>query len=75
VYSPKQQSTYCNIAFELLGLVLESVTGKPYAESIDSSILKPLGMKSTSIAKPDDSVAVIPKGGYYWDVDEGVQNP
>ena len=32
-------------------------------------------MTSTSLEKPDDSVAVLPKGDNYWDAEEGVQRP
>ncbi|KIW95273.1 uncharacterized protein Z519_03857 [Cladophialophora bantiana CBS 173.52] len=76
VFTPNQKSTYSNIAFELLGLVLANVTGENYEDYIESSILRPLNMTSTSFQKPSDSVAVLPKGNaWYWDVDEGVQNP
>ncbi|KIW32043.1 uncharacterized protein PV07_03618 [Cladophialophora immunda] len=76
VFMPNQKSTYSNIAFELLGLVLANVTGRDYEDYIESSILRPLNMTSTSFRKPPDAVAVLPKGdAWYWDVDEGVQNP
>jgi len=76
VLAPNQQSTYSNIAFEILGLVLSNVTGLPYEEYIAASILKPLAMNNTTFSKPQDTVAVLPKGqSQYWDVDEGVLNP
>lgn len=76
VFAPKQKSTYSNIAFNLLGLVLANVTGLSYEEYIQTAILEPLGMTGSSFLKPSDSVAVLPKGEqWYWDVDEGVQNP
>lgn len=76
VFAPNQKSTYSNIAFELLGLVLANVTGLSYEEYIQTAILEPLNMTGTSFLKPADSVAVLPRGEqWYWDVDEGVQNP
>ena len=75
IYAPNQMSTYSNVAFNLLGLVLENVTGLPYSQYIKESILQPLNMTSSSLEKPDDSVAVLPKGHNYWDIDEGVQRP
>ena len=75
LYPPNQKSTYSNVAFELLGLAIENVTGLSYEDYIVSSILNPLRMKDTSFAKPPDAVAVIPKGTNFWDVDEGIQNP
>jgi CubicO group peptidase (beta-lactamase class C family) len=76
LFAPGRKSTYSNIAFELLGLVIANVTGTAYEEAITASILRPLGMVETSFAKPPDEVAVLPHGiAWYWDVDEGVQNP
>ena len=75
LFPPNMQSTYSNTAFELLGLVIEKVTGVPYAEYITLAILEPLNMSNTSFAKPHDSAGAIPKGSNYWDVDEGVQIP
>ena len=63
------------MAFNLLGLALENVTGLPYSRYIEQSIFEPLNMTSSSLEKPDDSVAVLPKGDNYWDIEEGVQRP
>lgn len=76
VFAPNMKSTYSNIAFELLGLALANVTGQSYEKYIESSILQVRGMEQTSFSKPPDSVAVLPKDiAWFWDVDEGVQNP
>lgn len=75
VFPPNQKSTYSNLAFDLLGLVIANVTGLSYEEYVTSSILQALGMNNSSFTKPPDSNAVIPKGPNYWDVDEGIQNP
>ncbi|KAF1981136.1 beta-lactamase/transpeptidase-like protein [Aulographum hederae CBS 113979] len=75
LFAPNQKSSYSNIAFELLGLVLENVTGLSFDEYLDCSIFRPLELNSTSLLKPDDDVAVIPLGPQYWDVDAGIQNP
>lgn len=76
MFAPNQKSTYSNLAFDLLGLVLANVTGLSYEEYIRTAILEPLGLKGSSFTPPSDKVAVLPKGeAWYWDVDEGVQNP
>lgn len=75
LWPPKQKSTYSNVNFDLLGLVIENVTGLSYADYVGQSILRPLGMNSSSFIKPDDSVAVLPRDGNYWDIEEGVQRP
>jgi hypothetical protein len=69
------KSTYSNVAFELLGLVLERVTKKTYEEYIDEAIFKPLEMSKSSISLPQDSAGVIPLNPHFWDVDEGIQSP
>lgn len=69
------KSTYSNVAFELLGLVLERVTNKTYEEYISEAIFKPLDMSKSTIETPPDSAGVIPLEPQFWDVNEGVQNP
>ncbi|KAK4958556.1 hypothetical protein LTR66_013185 [Elasticomyces elasticus] len=75
LFAPNQQSTYSNVAFNLLGLVLENVTGISYTDYVTSAIFKPTSMNSTTLEKPNDKFAVLPKGKNYWDVEEGVQRP
>ncbi|KAJ4348028.1 uncharacterized protein N0V89_009400 [Didymosphaeria variabile] len=75
VFAPNQQSTYSNIAFELIALVIANVTNQTYESYIDDAIFKPLGMGRSTFSVPPDSEGVIPLWPHYWDVDEGVQNP
>lgn len=75
VFAPNQRSTYSNVAFELLGLVIERVTGKSYEAYINDAIFKPLNMSKSTLSLPPDSAGVIPLEPQYWDVDEGVQAP
>lgn len=75
VFAPNFQSTYSNVAFELLGLAIENVTGIDYSTYIQHAILDDINMTMTSLEKPSDKHAVIPKGEHYWDVEEGVQRP
>ncbi|MEE0524118.1 MAG: serine hydrolase domain-containing protein, partial [Lachnospira sp.] len=46
--------TYANINYDLLGKIIESVTGETYNEYLTKNILKPLGMYNTSA---DESTA------------------
>lgn len=41
---------YSNAGIALLGLAIEQVTGKPYAELVESKILAPLDLTETSLA-------------------------
>ncbi|MCJ1390340.1 hypothetical protein MMC18_003199 [Xylographa bjoerkii] len=75
VFYPNYRSTYSNVAYSLLGLALENVTGQSFEDIIASSILKPLGMHNTSFSKPSDSDGIIPYGFNDWRTDLGADNP
>ena len=46
-FEPGAEHVYTNANTNLLGAVIEKVTGKPYAEVIDEKILKPLELDDT----------------------------
>jgi hypothetical protein len=75
IFAPNQQSTYSNVAFELLGIVLARVSGRDYRSYIEEEIFKPLNMTKCTLSTPPDEAGVIPSGENYWGVDEGIQNP
>lgn len=43
------QWKYSNLAYALLGMVIERVTGRPYADYLQGEILTPLGLKHTAL--------------------------
>ncbi len=45
--APGTRWAYSNIGFQVLGVLLETLTKKPYAETIRDRLLAPLGMKAT----------------------------
>ncbi|MGP3950398.1 serine hydrolase domain-containing protein [Streptomyces sp. 7N604] len=47
-FPPGAAYRYSNTDYILLGLVVEKVTGRPYAEEIERRILRPLGLTGTS---------------------------
>ncbi|KAJ5161703.1 Beta-lactamase-like protein [Penicillium capsulatum] len=52
---------YSNLAFQVLGYIVEKGTGKSFEETLQSTILDKLGMKQTSVYAPKDtSAGVIP---------------
>lgn len=75
LFAPNQASTYSNLAFEILGLVISRVRNQTYESYIDDAIFKPLNMSTSTFSLPPDSAGVIPSGDEFWDVNEGVQNP
>jgi CubicO group peptidase (beta-lactamase class C family) len=75
LFAPNQKSTYSNVNFELLGLVIQNATNSTYEDLLHQLILDPIGMSNTSTIKPDDSVGAIPIGENHWDYRLGVQAP
>lgn len=75
VYAPFTTPVYSNVGFQILGYVIENVTGEPYEVAITNSIFKPLNLSRTSL-KPssNSSWGVIPVGDSEWDNDEGGQS-
>ncbi|MCK4513725.1 MAG: beta-lactamase family protein, partial [Spirochaetaceae bacterium] len=46
---PDTVFSYSNVAFSLLGILVEEVSGTPYSEYVQSHILRPLGMESSGL--------------------------
>ncbi len=67
-HPPGTAMEYSNLGFALLGRIISNVSRKPYAETIASSLLQPLGMQSTGFvvdAAPRERRAL----GYRWEDD------
>jgi len=58
LFAPGHGFFYSNTNFVMLGLIIEQVTAKPYAQVLRSDILRPLGLRNTSY--PDNGVIPIP---------------
>jgi CubicO group peptidase (beta-lactamase class C family) len=65
-FAPGTRWRYNNTGYMLLGLVLEKVTGRPYAALIDESMFRPLGMRTAAYcpSRPSDSLY---SAGYKFD--------
>ncbi len=50
VYPANLLFSYSNVGFTLLGTVVETVSGVPYAEYLDQALLQPMGMRQSSIS-------------------------
>ena len=46
-FTPGSDWNYNNTGYEILGMIIEKLDGRPYAESLQARILKPLDMTST----------------------------
>ena len=65
---------YSNLAFAMLGRIINVVSGKPYQQYITESILKPLGMNDTQweyTRVPAEKLA----HGYRWQDDQWHEEP
>ena len=66
--APETAMEYSNLGFALLGRIITNVSGHPYAETITSTLLQPLGMESSGFfvdAVPRERRAL----GYRWEDD------
>jgi CubicO group peptidase (beta-lactamase class C family) len=61
VIPPDTQTKYCNIAFQLLGAVVERVSGEVFTNYIEQHLLTPLGLTRTAYEPPQADRAV----GYF----------
>ncbi|MGW6741192.1 serine hydrolase domain-containing protein [Streptomyces sp. NPDC055025] len=52
-FEPGTDWSYSNTNYVLAGLVIEKLTGRPYATEIDRRILRPLGLRATSVPGTD----------------------
>ena len=56
-FAPGAEETYSSIGYMALGVVLEKVTGQPYATLLTERVFSPLGMRSSSL---DDRITILP---------------
>ncbi len=59
IYSPQTRWKYSNLALTIAGLIVEAVSGEPYATYLQRHIYDPLGMVESSV---DKSVAGLATG-------------
>jgi serine-type D-Ala-D-Ala carboxypeptidase/endopeptidase len=65
---PQTNYEYSNLGYALLGRIVTNVSGHPYADTISSTLLRPLGMQSSGFvadAAPRERRAL----GYRWEDD------
>ncbi|MCR5511449.1 MAG: beta-lactamase family protein, partial [Lachnospiraceae bacterium] len=56
---PGSEYSYSNVNYDLLGAIIEQVSGKTYAEYMNSEILIPLGLTHTYAQVPEDGVKIV----------------
>ncbi|HEY4024647.1 MAG TPA: serine hydrolase domain-containing protein [Pseudonocardiaceae bacterium] len=64
--TPGTTFTYSNTNFEILGMLIEQVTGEPVGDAITARIITPLGLTQTTFPKGGDRTLPAPYvHGYY----------
>lgn len=58
-YMPGTEYSYSNVNYNLLGVIIENVTGISYREYMEETILMPYGLDSTSAGVPDDKDRIV----------------
>ncbi|MFM9370172.1 serine hydrolase domain-containing protein [Streptomyces sp. Da 82-17] len=56
-FAPGTDWGYSNTNYALAGMIVEKVTGRPYAEEIEDRITGPLGLDATTVPGTDPTVA------------------
>lgn len=66
--------SYSNVAYALLGVVVENATGKKFPEAAKEHIFGPAGMESSSFNGPIEAfskIGFVPKGESTWNITLG----
>ena len=56
---PGTEYSYSNVNYNLLGLIIENVTGMTYREYMEAEVLKPLGLDSTFVGVPENTDLIV----------------
>ncbi|MBX2990120.1 MAG: serine hydrolase [Bacteroidetes bacterium] len=71
-FAPGTKWEYSNSGYFLLGYIIETITGKPYAEYLEENFFKPLGMTNSSYA--NDTRIIKNRVDAYTYGDNGFEN-
>ena len=56
MFEPGEYSSYDNTGYYLLGMMLEQITGRSYADLMQERLFQPLGMNATRMNNPNEIV-------------------
>lgn len=72
-FAPGEKFSYCNTGYNLLGFIIENVSGKRYWEFLSEKILGPLGMSATTNREPS-RILKLRAAGYEQSKTNGLVN-
>ncbi|HSB64983.1 MAG TPA: serine hydrolase domain-containing protein, partial [Anaerolineales bacterium] len=61
-----EEVEYCNLNYNVLGLIIEAASGEPYADYIQKHIFNPLGMSYSYSSKSSAQQAGLAMGYRHW---------
>jgi len=71
-FQPGEKWDYSNLGYDVLGYLLEKVSGQSYADFLQENIFKPLGMNDSGV---DSNVSIVPhRASGYWPGADGIEN-
>ena len=73
-FTPGEKFKYSNTNFDLLGLIIEKISGITYHDFLEKNIFKPLGMKNTGPVNPQKLITNR-ASGYYTKLNSFVNAP
>lgn len=65
---PGERFYYSSLGYDILGAILEEVSGKPFADLLDENIVRPLNLKNTGFASNSYVSKELAKGYVYREV-------
>jgi CubicO group peptidase (beta-lactamase class C family) len=68
---------YSNAAFQVIGYVVEALSGENFQTVLEKAIIYPLKLTHTFYTTPSTKLGVIPstQGEYYWNFAMGDETP
>ena len=69
-FTPGSEFSYCNVCYQILGYVVEKVSGEPYCTFLQQTIFDPLRMKSSGCDQPYPSLPDHAVGYASWRVQD-----
>jgi CubicO group peptidase (beta-lactamase class C family) len=67
-FKPGEKWSYSNTGYDLLGLIIEKISGKPYGDFLKERIFEPLGMHDTGV---DSRPLVLKNRAYNYGLQKG----
>ena len=74
MFEPGEGRSYSNAGYQVLGAVIERITGEPYAQAMEKLVFEPAGMSSTGFFAADDPQPDIAVGYTLQGTDGALRN-